>query len=118
MSEARIQARIDGREAARDLHAMLVDDNCKPWVDGTGADYAEALLKELASLLPSRTVREPEPEKPLPLARLAAEVIDFGLHAGKTFDNVPLDYLDWLCRAQEEFLGRLRAYLKHPDRRD
>lgn len=53
--------------------------------------------------------------KPEPIARLGATRIPFGSYDGMAFDEIPLEYLDWLCRSQEEFYKQLRAYLKHPE---
>lgn len=116
MNEQRIKARIAGRNEAVPIYEMLfLSDGTPPWNDGCGADYAEALLEKLAELLPHRRVAEPEPEKPEPIARLGSYVIQFGRYAGHAFDDTPLDYLDWLCREQEGFYKRLRAYLTHPE---
>jgi len=103
---------------ASDLHELIVVEKVGkgvPWEDGTGADYAESLLKELAKLLPRRT-RDPEENAPLPpIARLGAEKIGFGSYEGTTLDEIPIDYLDWLCRWQEDFQNALKNYLKHPE---
>jgi hypothetical protein len=80
-----------------------------------GADYADAFCETLRSLLPQRRKDVVEPKSPPPIARLGAMQIPFGQHAGKCFDDIPLDYLDWLCRSQEDFYRDLRAYLKHPE---
>ena len=53
--------------------------------------------------------------KPEPIARLGAIEMPFGAYAGKSFDETPIEYLDWLCRSDESFYKSLRAYLKHPD---
>lgn len=114
-SSARIQARIDGREAAVVTYGLLVDQNNKPWQDGTGADYAEWFLKELANLLPKRQCEEPKEEAMEPIARLGATVMPFGQYNGRTFDDTPVEYLDWLCASQEGFYYKLRAYLTHSE---
>lgn len=102
----RIKSRIGGREAAREL-ASLIEDHI------SDRDFMEACIKALrirAGLIDP----VPKPEKPEPIARLGATIVPFGKHIGKQFDEVPTDYLDWLCREQEEFYKTLRAYLKHP----
>lgn len=68
------------------------------------------LLEEAAGL-----VEKPVEQKLEPVARLGATEIPFGRFAGKTFDDADLEYLDWLCRSQEDFYKGLRAYLRHPD---
>jgi len=105
----RIQACIDGRRQAIELFDLL------EWEDGFGADFAESLLKELAKLLPHRKKDEISVEQPTPIARLGSTLMPFGAYQGKRFDDVPLEYLDWLCRSQEDFYRDLRAYLKHPE---
>ena len=107
--EKRITARIAARKSAEDVLELL------DWPDGTGADFADAFLERMRSLLPRRQEKDPPP-KTVPLARLAATTMPFGKHEGRRFDDIPDDYLDWLCRSQEEFLADLRAYLRHPDR--
>ena len=51
----------------------------------------------------------------LPIARLGAERLEFGVHAHKVFDDVPLDYLDWLCGRSEETAKKIKQYLNHPE---
>ena len=46
------------------------------------------------------------------LFRFGNEVMQFGKHRGDPIREVPLEYLDWLCREQENFYAKLRAYLK------
>jgi hypothetical protein len=49
---------------------------------------------------------------------LSATVIPFGAHQGKTFDEAPLGYLDWLIGqpwvSSGEFAKRLTQYIAHP----
>lgn len=107
MDEHKVAAKVAGRKAAEELVSLLSVP------DGHGADYADILCETLRALLPKRRV--PEPEKPIPIARLGAMQMNFGIHQGKTFDEIPLEYLDWLCRSQEDMCKNLRAYLTHPD---
>lgn len=104
-----LEARIAGRNAAKELFPLL------EWPDGHGADFADGLLKALAELLPKRKADIVEPEKPIPIARLGATNIPFGKWINYTFDETPIEYLDWLCSSQESFYKDLRAYLKHPE---
>jgi hypothetical protein len=103
----RIERRVAGREMANDL------------IEFIGYEIDDAIFME--SVIQTLSVRglpkaEPQPvAKPEPIGRLGATVIPFGQHSGKTFDAAPLDYLDWICRSQEEFYRDLRAYLRHPD---
>ena len=109
VEDDRIKARIAGRQQAFEIVQLL------EWKDGTGADFAETFLEELRSKLPQRA-KSQEPEKPPePIARLGATKMNFGAHFGKSFDEVPLDYLSWLCGSSEDLLKSLRAYLKHPE---
>jgi len=108
--ETRIKAKVKAREDAREIAEML------SWGNGTGADYAESFLKELRSRLPVKeSAKPPTPLAPIPIARLGAVPMPFGEHRDKPLDDVPLQYLEWLCGKQEEFLQGLRAYLKHPE---
>jgi hypothetical protein len=115
-TEDRIKAKVSGRNEAASLCELLfLSDGTPPWADGTGEDFAEAFLAEVQARLPQR--REAQPEKPAetPIARLGATAMPFGTHNGETFDEVSLEYLGWLCGAQEDFFRQLRAYLKHPE---
>ncbi len=109
VDEGKILARKSARDSASEIIQLL------EWPDGYGADFAEAFLEALRSKLPKRRTTEPTPEKPQPIARLGATVMPFGAHQGKSFDEVPLEYLDWLCGTQESFHQALKAYLKHPE---
>ena len=117
MSEANIKARIAGREKATEMVKLATElvSICE-WEDGTGADYAESLLKEMAKLLPKR--KQPEPEKPIPFARLKATVIPTVYYQGNTLGNVPTDYVDRLCREHEDLLKVLKEYLRQLGERE
>jgi hypothetical protein len=116
IDEKRVKARKHARDEAQGAFDMIhLIDGTPPWPDGYGADWAEAFLEKLAELLPKRRVSEPEPEKPIPIARLGGKVMVFGQHNGKCFDDIPLDYLDWVCAKSEDFVKEVRAYLTHPD---
>jgi hypothetical protein len=108
--ETRIKAKVQARKMAREIRYLL------EWEDGTGADYAEAFLNEMKQLLPCRT--PPKPEKPKwNYAQLAATRMPFGeTWIGKRFDEMDPSALKWLCKAQEEFYPKLRAFLTHPQR--
>jgi hypothetical protein len=111
MTHEQIKAKIAGREMAAELCEYIG----QPWEDGTGADFAESLLRELAERLPKRAKQiEPE-EKPLPIARLGATIQNYGQYSGKCYDDIPLSYLDWLCRENERQYKELKAYLTHPE---
>ncbi len=107
----RVEARVAGRKMADELFELL------PGIlpDGHGSEYADALCEKLRAMLPQRKATEVKPEPLQPIARLGATVMLFGSHQGKTFDETPLEYLDWLCRSHEEFYKDLKAYLKHPE---
>lgn len=108
VNRKRIAARVEGRKVAADLLDML-DDETKD-----DRDVMLAVVETITSVCD--LAPKPEPAAtPEPIARLGALVIPFGQHVGKRFDDVPLDYLDWLCREQESFYKTLRAYLKHPE---
>jgi hypothetical protein len=103
----RIEARIAGRKMGTELFGLIEGD--------TSSDpYMESLIDEIRRLSGIRHA-EPEVEKHEPIARLGATEMPFGAHAGKCFDDTPLEYLDWLCRNQEDFYKTLRAYLRHPE---
>lgn len=109
IDETAVAARVSGRKAAEQVTPLL------EWPNNHGADFADGFLSQMRHLLPQRAADVVLPEKPLPIARLGGTKIPFGQYNGKNFDDAPLDYLDWLCRSQEEFYKSLRAYLKHPE---
>lgn len=107
MSTERIERRIAGRLAAVEVAGCLGSDTACP-------HFMAALIEKLqADCLPSAPVMDAP--KPPSIAMLGDCRITFGAHAGKSLDEIPIDYLDWLCREQEEFYRTLRAYLTHPD---
>ncbi len=108
-SERRIAAKIRGREIALELLSLAMDE--PPEVRES---IAEGLCKALSTTDAEKKPDAAEPPQE-PIARLAAVRLDFGLHKGKFIDDVPLDYLDWLCGETEETARKLRAYLKHPE---
>lgn len=103
----RIEMRIAGRQMAKQLYELC---------DGpiTNFHYVDSLVQELKRLA-GLYEPEPVPETRGAIARLGREKMPFGIHADKCLDDVPLEYLDWLCRSQESFYKNLRAYLKHPE---
>ncbi len=107
VNRKRIASRVRGREAVADILSLL---------DAGVRDDAEA-MEAIVEALECFTNRN-KPAAPVavePIARLGTVKITFGVHAGKEFDDVPLEYLDWLCRQQESFYKTLRSYLKHPE---
>lgn len=106
---ARIKHRIAGRQMAIDM--LDLEDTSK-W----SREFREAFAEYVSSIF-----IEPEPEsanrKEPPIEQLREISMPFGKHAGETLRNVPLSYLEWLVRENEEFYGQLRAYLRHPDTR-
>lgn len=109
VNEAAIAARVAGRKAAEEIKPLL------EWPNNHGADFADGFIGYMQQALPRRKADVVEPKKPEPIARLGATEMPFGTHAGLTFDETPLDYLDWLCGSQEHFYAKLRAYLTHPE---
>lgn len=109
VDQKRIEARVAGRKAAADVFGLL------SWPDGHGSEYADSLCETLRGMLPQAKATEVVPEPIPPIARLGAIVMPFGAYQDNSLDDVPIEYLDWLCRSQEEFYKNLRAYLKHPE---
>ena len=107
MVERRLRSKVAGRTAAREVFGLLA------WEDGTGADYADSFLDEMRKLLPER--RQPDPPKEISQAALNKTKIPFGQYKDQPLEDIPLDYLDWLCRSQEDFYYRLRMYLRLAD---
>lgn len=104
----RIAQRIKGREAANKL-LEAVDKRkmtSPPFRQGFYRRMCEASAESTGDVANS---------KPEPIARLGKTRVPFGKYKSQPFDNVPVEYLDWLCREQEEFYADLRKYLTHPE---
>jgi hypothetical protein len=98
---SKLQQRIAGRKMGETLFELIEGDT-------TNLAYMDSLCAELCKNVP-------KPKVDLgPLERYGGTIMPFGQYQGKTFDECPIDYLDWLCGVQEDFLKTLRAYLKHP----
>ena len=109
MSEETLKRRVAGSLMAVELMGLIASDEL------ADADYMGGLIDRITRDTSSEPIEDVADVKPEPIARLAANTMPFGLHVGKSFDEVPLDYLDWLCSSQESFYKSLRAYLKHPE---
>lgn len=106
----RVESRVNGRKMAVELSTLIPGEQFID-LDFMGACLDE--LKDMAGLVEPPTVEAIEQLQPI--ARLGSMEVPFGVHKGRPFDDVPLTYLDWLCREQESFYKGLRAYLKHPE---
>jgi len=114
MKDRDIKARIAGREYAWEAFDILFVGEATVWEDHTKIHYAESFLKELALLLPHKQGTQ-EPEKMAPIQRLGRTIVHFKTHAGSTFDETPIDYLENMLALQETFCKKAKAYLNHPD---
>lgn len=102
------QRRIEGSKYAVQLISLIASS------DLADPDYIGGLVDRIVRDTSQKPI-EVADLKPEPIARLGATEMPFGEHKGTSFDDVPLEYLDWLCRTQENFYKSLRAYLKHPE---
>ena len=98
-----IEDNIRIRKVAEQLHDLMQSE--------LRSDAEVQACLNVLSSVPPRVAVEPIPP---PIARLGSTVLGFGRYRGSSYDDVPLEYLDWLCREQENMLRDLRAYLKHP----
>lgn len=110
MDSKKIIRRGRGRAAAAEVISLLADELQDP-------DFSAALVEAISAHAGLGRQQSETPDDPIPYARLEGYHIPFGRHRDERFSDVPLDYLDWLCRASEEFLRDLQAYLKHPKTR-
>lgn len=111
MFTERLTQRIAGRKAATECFGLLEGDT-------EHHHYWESFVDEIETLCGIRAAKiekEAKESKPTPIARLGQMQMVFGAHKGKSFDEIPIDYLDWLCRNQEDFYKCLREYLRHPE---
>lgn len=109
VNEAAIAARVAGRHSAVQVAPIL------EWPNNHGADFADGFLSEMKKLLPQRKADIVEPERLQPITRLGATVIEYGVYKGNSYDEIPIERLDWYLRMAEENAKSLRAYLKHPE---
>ena len=108
MFSERLTQRIAGRKAAEECFELLQGDT-------EHQHYWEAFVDEILTLSGVKASQQKEESPPTPIARLGQMQMVFGVHKGKPFDEIPLEYLDWLCGTQEDFYKTLRDYLKHPE---
>lgn len=106
MSDDLITERVEAGKLAKECLELVADQLTS---DVMRVAFVEKLRLILIPLTPEQSTSL------APIGRLGAVQITFGQHAGKCYDDVPLDYLDWLCGQQENNLASLRAYLKHPE---
>lgn len=109
---ARVKSRVEGRRVASEIWSLIQDTS-----DSRDEDFLKAMIEKLQVLSGLVPPEKPE-QKPEPIARLGKMQMVFGVYKGKPFDEIPLEYLDWLCGEQEDFYRTLRAYLKHPQLRE
>ena len=109
MSDETLKRRVAGSLFAVELMALI------PSADFADANFMGGLIDRIKRDSSSEPIEDVSDVKPEPIARLGNTAMPFGQYAGKLFDDVPLEYLDWLCRSQEDFYKDLRAYLKHPE---
>ena len=102
------------RRVAGSLYAVELMQLVKT-SDLEDADYMDGFLDRLNREFGQQEITDVGDMEPQPIARLGATIMPFGQYKDNSFDDIPLEYLDWLCRSQEEFYRDLRAYLKHPE---
>lgn len=115
--EQRVRDRVRGRKlAAHAFEGVDVMASTHELTDGS-LDLQDGFFDELEKRCgyTRDAAAEPELSDVIPIARLGSTVLPFGKYHNHQFDYVPLDYLEWLCRSQEEFLATLKAYMKHPE---
>ncbi len=74
----------------------------------------EAFIDEAGTLL-EKPKPEPKHTESFTFKQLEKMILPFGLYSSKTFDSIPLGYLDWLCGTMEDQLKLLQMYLKHSE---
>lgn len=108
-----LKRRVAAAKLAGDVAEMVAGDLDCPHARRR---FVEAIREELTPEAP------PEPDRTHsdrhdPLERLGAFVMPFWMHHGKTLNQIPLEYLDWLVGCQEDTLRAVSAYLAQPDGR-
>jgi len=109
MSDQTLARRVAGSLMAVELASLIASSDIED------ADYMDGLLDRLNRDFGQQEITDVADVKPEPIARLGKTIMPFGQYKDNSFDDIPLEYLDWLCRSQEDFYRNLRAYLKHPD---
>ena len=85
--------------------------------DGEAAAIADPqrfwtrLRDAIAERLPKPTPKSEQPMTDAQAAMFERTEMPYGIHAGQPIARVPLEYLDWLIGAQDEFKSQVRRYL-------
>lgn len=74
-------------------------------------DCIDGFLDELRRELCPEAVAVEKEKLKLTIRELSKNVLAFGQHNGKRFDEVPRDYLHWLAEQQEASATLIHAYL-------
>lgn len=70
-------------------------------------DFRFAFLRHMKSVFTTKEI-DPGAMTDEQSRRFGRNVLNFGVHRDKTYDECPLDYLEWLCDQNAE----LRRYIK------
>lgn len=108
ISVERLKTKLRGGKLALELFGLIADEPYE-----VRRSIAEAFRIAVCGKQPEKPPEAPEPLEPI--ARLGSIYLEFGWQNGKCFDDIPLDYLEWLCGKTEDTAKHLKAYLTHPE---
>lgn len=99
-----LEDRIQGRKDCNDVLSLLLEGQSAAYREGV----ARACMERFADQLPK------EPEGLLTMGLMGAsafekQVIQFGLHKGKTYGEAPIEYLTWLADQSVALQSYLRS---------
>jgi uncharacterized protein (DUF3820 family) len=98
----RVTARVSGRNEAKALAGLVMLPT---------ETHVEAFFEELYRILWPAKLEQQRTESLATLRDILKYPLEFGLHRGKTLDEVPRDYLHWLSENMETTKTRIDQYL-------
>lgn len=104
-----IAENMKGRQAAATIVSMAQEE-AKRLSEKARLRFWECVADGAAHHLP--TPNQDEPMTDVEAARFGQELIDFGRYEGRRIDDIPLDYLSWVCDTQGLFAKKTHRYLR------
>ena len=100
----RINDRAIGREIARTMMELVKD--VPP-----DSDIAMGFIDTVKDILLVEVQQKEQEKREETLEELSKVRVQFGQHKGQRLDEVPRDYLEWLCDQNVHFYDQARLYL-------
>lgn len=118
IDESRVRAKVAARELCEQI-LLLVAGEHRALVEAHGQAASEAFWANFREAFEGHFPKPvaatgPAPLKPMDefeAAQFGKRTLQFGIHKGKTIDDAPRDYLEWLAYNDDDFKTDLRRYL-------